>query len=162
MKQQLTLFIIILIGLCTIATSSFAATNQSLNVAENINPQDPIENSQEQGFFQKRITKKIKKWIEKWEEKSTKTKEKDDDEIGVWTWVSLGLVAGSLLFPPLIFGGLITSIIALRKNRRDDNLGETDRVLAITSLIIAIIGSVVIAFVIALYGLILLAAFSGI
>lgn len=152
MKQQLTLFIMILIGCATFATSSFAATSQPSNAAASIGIENPIETSNKQGFFKKRITKKIKKIIAKWENKTTKSKDDSSDEVSTWTWLSVGLIAASLLFPPLAFGAIITSVIAMRKNKTADNLGDLDKVLAITCLITSLVISLTLLLVVALVG----------
>ena len=91
----------------------------------------------------KKLLKKTKRW---------KNKTHDNTgEIGVWTWVSMGLILGSILFPPFAFVAIFTAIIALRKNRNDDNLGDLDRTLAITTLVLGIVVSLVLFILVGLF-----------
>jgi hypothetical protein len=94
--------------------------------------------------------KKIKNWFKKWKAEQ-QTHDDTGDDIGAWTWVSMGLILACVIFPPFAFAAIITAAIALRKNRKDENLGDLDRTLALTALILGIVISVVLLAVVGLF-----------
>lgn len=139
-------FIIFFYALICLPIQGFSA---SVNHAEVIvNPTTTVISKKKNKDL--KPLKKISNWLKKWEAKHQSYNDTGDD-IGTWTWVSLALIAGCILFPPFAFAAIFTSIAALRKNRNDENLGDLDRTLAITALVLGIVISFVLVFVIGLF-----------
>lgn len=161
MNKSLTLLFILVFGCSFLSKNSFAAVTNKLENSNLITKKSSFEAPENDGFFAKRITRKIKKWFNKMEQKLDQPKEDSSDEISTWTLISLGLILGSFLFPPLAFVAVITSIIAMKKNKHEEEFGDLDKVLAITSLILALIISLSLLLIVALFGSVLLLGFLG-
>ena len=130
MNKSLTLLFILVFGCSFLSKNSFAAVTNKLENSNLITKKSSFEAPENDGFFAKRITKritrKIKKWFNKMEQKLDQPKEDSSDEISTWTLISLGLILGSFLFPPLAFVAVITSIIAMKKNKHEEEFGDLD------------------------------------
>ena len=137
--------------LFSLPLQSFAA---STNHAENISTVTKQSLLKEKKG--KKILKSLDEKFKKWFKKSDKVKDDNGEDIGTWTWVSMGLIVGALLFPPLAIPAVITSLAALRKNKTDENLGTLDRALAITTLVLGIIGTIVSIAIIGIFALAIL------
>ena len=116
---------------------SFSASNNSIEII-NISPETVISEQKGKSIKIFKPILKISKWFKKWEAKHSKPNDGGDD-IGNWTWTSIVLAGLSLILPPFGIAAVITSMIALQKNKKDENLGDLDRTLALTTLIVGIL-----------------------